>query len=76
MTPRLAYLHLQDLLSEFNKPCVMDCKMGVRTYLEDELNKARGNQKLRKDMYEKMIAVNPDEPTEDERRAGGVTKTR
>ncbi|KAE8737659.1 hypothetical protein FOCC_FOCC016874 [Frankliniella occidentalis] len=71
-----SYLHLQDLLSEFNKPCVMDCKMGVRTYLEDELNKARGNQKLRKDMYEKMIAVNPDEPTEDERRAGGVTKTR
>ncbi|KAJ1522659.1 hypothetical protein ONE63_001825 [Megalurothrips usitatus] len=71
-----SYLHLQDLLGEFNKPCVMDCKMGVRTYLEDELSKARGNQKLRKDMYEKMIAVNPDEPTEDERRAGGVTKTR
>lgn len=43
------YLQLQDLLSDFNKPCcVMDCKIGVRTYLEEELLKAKEKQKLRK----------------------------
>lgn len=43
------YLQLQDLLSDFNKPCcVMDCKIGVRTYLEEELLKAKEKQQLRK----------------------------
>lgn len=43
-----AYLQLQDLLSDFNQPCVMDCKIGVRTYLEEELSKAKEKPKLRK----------------------------
>lgn len=42
------YLQMQDLLGEFDTPCVMDCKIGIRTYLEDELEKARQNPKLRK----------------------------
>ncbi|KAL7018292.1 hypothetical protein ACKWTF_010711 [Chironomus riparius] len=71
------YLQLQDLLSEFNKPCcVMDCKIGVRTYLEEELLKAKEKQKLRKDMYEKMIQIDPNAPTEEEHQAKGVTKPR
>ena len=52
----------------------MDCKIGVRTYLEEELAKAKEKPKLRKDMYEKMIAVDPDAPTEEEHRLKGVTK--
>ena len=43
-----SYLQLQDLLSEFESPCVMDCKIGVRTYLEEELAKAKDKPKLRK----------------------------
>ena len=70
------YLQLQDLLSDFNQPCVMDCKVGVRTYLEEELSKAKEKPKLRKDMYEKMIQIDPIAPTEDEHRAKGVTKPR
>ena len=42
------FLQLQDLLGEFEDPCVMDCKIGVRTYQEDELAKAKEKPKLRK----------------------------
>ncbi|XP_069360106.1 inositol-trisphosphate 3-kinase A isoform X1 [Maniola hyperantus] len=70
------YLQLQDLLSDFDCPCVMDCKIGVRTYLEEELAKAKEKTKLRKDMYEKMIQIDPSAPTEEEHRSKGVTKPR
>lgn len=70
------YVQMQDLLCEFNSPCVMDCKVGVRTYLEEELSKARENPKFRKDMYKKMIDVDPNEPTEEEHKQEGITKPR
>ncbi|XP_049875377.1 inositol-trisphosphate 3-kinase B isoform X2 [Pectinophora gossypiella] len=70
------YLQLQDLLSDFDCPCVMDCKIGVRTYLEEELAKAKEKTKLRKDMYEKMIQIDPKAPTDEEHRSKGVTKPR
>ncbi|XP_053697252.1 uncharacterized protein LOC128744350 isoform X2 [Sabethes cyaneus] len=70
------YIQLQDLLSDFYQPCVMDCKIGVRTYLEEELSKAKEKPKLRKDMYEKMIQIDGNAPTEEEHRAKGVTKPR
>ena len=41
-----SYLQLQDLLGEFEKPSVMDCKIGVRTYLESELAKAKERPKV------------------------------
>uniref|UniRef100_A0A182NMU1 Kinase n=1 Tax=Anopheles dirus TaxID=7168 RepID=A0A182NMU1_9DIPT len=70
------YIQLQDLLSDFYQPCVMDCKIGVRTYLEEELSKAKEKPKLRKDMYEKMIQIDQNAPTDEEHRAKGVTKPR
>ncbi|XP_014239636.1 inositol-trisphosphate 3-kinase A isoform X1 [Cimex lectularius] len=70
------YLQLQDLLGDFTNPCVMDCKIGVRTYLEEELAKAKEKPKLRKDMYEKMIQIDSNAPTEEEHRLKGVTKPR
>ncbi|XP_069317335.1 inositol-trisphosphate 3-kinase A isoform X1 [Eulemur rufifrons] len=71
-----SYLQLQDLLDGFDGPCVLDCKMGVRTYLEEELTKARERPKLRKDMYKKMLAVDPTAPTEEEHAQRAVTKPR
>lgn len=54
----------------------MDIKMGIRTYLEEELIKAGEKPKLRKDMYEKMVAIDPREPTEEEHALRAVTKPR
>ncbi|XP_009470803.1 PREDICTED: inositol-trisphosphate 3-kinase B [Nipponia nippon] len=70
------YNQMEDLLAEFDSPCVMDCKMGVRTYLEEELIKARKKPSLRKDMYQKMIEVDPNAPTEEENVLRAVTKPR
>lgn len=70
------YLELEDLLANFETPCVMDIKIGVRTYSEEELAKAKENPKLRKDMYEKMIQIDDKEPTEEEHKLKAVTKPR
>ncbi|XP_025832611.1 uncharacterized protein LOC108736820 isoform X1 [Agrilus planipennis] len=71
-----SYIQLQDLLGDFVNPCVMDCKIGVRTYLEEELAKAKEKPKLRKDMYEKMIQIDPNAPSDEEHRLKAVTKPR
>lgn len=66
------YLELQDLLDGFNDPAVMDIKMGRRTFLESEVT----NVKLRKDLYNKLYKLSPDEPTEEENNQQAVTKLR
>ncbi|XP_078097199.1 inositol-trisphosphate 3-kinase C-like [Mustelus asterias] len=71
-----SYNQMDDLLSEFDSPSIMDCKMGVRTYLKEELTKAREKPKLWKDMYEKMIAVDPNAPTQEEHEQKAVLKPR
>lgn len=44
--------------------------------MEEELRKARERPRLRKDMYEKMVAVDPGAPTEEERAQQGILKPR
>ncbi|XP_073349375.1 uncharacterized protein itpkb isoform X2 [Pagrus major] len=70
------YNQMEDLLAEFDFPCVMDCKMGVRTYLEEELTKARKKPSPRPDMYQKMVEVDPEAPTPEEKEQKVVTKPR
>ncbi|KAF6077843.1 inositol-trisphosphate 3-kinase C [Phyllostomus discolor] len=71
-----AFNQMEDLLADFEGPSIMDCKMGSRTYLEEELVKAREWPRPRKDMYEKMVAVDPGAPTPEEHAQGAVTKPR
>lgn len=66
------YLEMEDLLKHFRDPNVMDVKMGTRTFLESEVR----NPELRHDLYEKMIQIDPFEPTEDERKQAAITKLR
>jgi 1D-myo-inositol-triphosphate 3-kinase len=70
------FVEMSDLLREFTDPAVMDIKMGVRTYLEEELEKARTNKILRQDMYKKMIDIDPGEPTPEEHALQAITKPR
>lgn len=70
------FLEMQDLLVGFEDASVMDVKMGFRTYREDELYKAIRESELRHDMFEKMIEVDENEPTDEERRLRAVTKPR
>ncbi|XP_012540122.1 inositol-trisphosphate 3-kinase homolog isoform X1 [Monomorium pharaonis] len=66
------FIELQDLLFGFSDPHVMDIKMGTRTFLESEVSKTTA----RPDLYQKMIAVDPDAPTELEHEQRAVTKLR
>ncbi|XP_076443084.1 inositol-trisphosphate 3-kinase A-like [Babylonia areolata] len=70
------YVQMQDLQSRFASPSVMDVKMGLRTYMEKELEKALKEPTLRKDLYEKMVSVDPEAPSPEEREMGAITKTR
>lgn len=44
--------------------------------MEEELKKAREHPRLRKDMYDKMVAVDPGAPTVEERAQQGILKPR
>ncbi|KAM3963028.1 inositol-trisphosphate 3-kinase-like protein isoform 2-T2 [Aphomia sociella] len=66
------FIELQDLLHGFRDPHVMDIKMGTRTFLEDEVSNARA----RTDLYEKMVRLDPNAPTESEHASRAVTKLR
>ncbi|XP_060613868.2 inositol-trisphosphate 3-kinase B-like [Anolis sagrei] len=68
------YIQMDDLLSGLDMPSIMDCKMGTRTYLEEELGK--GQQRPRRDLYQKMVKVDPFAPSPEERSQGAVTKSR
>ncbi|XP_072545804.1 inositol-trisphosphate 3-kinase A [Salminus brasiliensis] len=70
------FLQMNDLLVNFDGPNVMDCKMGVRTYLEEELVRAREKPKLRRDLYNKMLEVDSEAPTPEEQKQQAVTKPR
>nr|XP_008123644.1 PREDICTED: inositol-trisphosphate 3-kinase B [Anolis carolinensis] len=68
------YIQMDDLLSGLDMPSIMDCKMGTRTYLEEEL--CKGQQRPRRDLYQKMVKVDPLAPSPEERSQGAVTKPR
>lgn len=66
------YIRLSNLLRGFNGPYVMDCKIGVRSFMETECESA----KPRHDLFERMQKISPDEATSEEKAAGFITKHR
>ncbi|CAJ0962681.1 unnamed protein product, partial [Mesorhabditis belari] len=70
-----SFIEIEDLLAQFADPShtgIMDIKVGTRTFLESEVS----NAKLRADLYDKMISIDPDEPTEEEHKRKSITKLR
>uniref|UniRef100_A0A8C4ZAZ8 Kinase n=2 Tax=Gadus morhua TaxID=8049 RepID=A0A8C4ZAZ8_GADMO len=70
------YTRLEDLLGGLARPVIMDVKMGVRTYQEDEMAKCHREPTLRSDMYHKMLKADPGAPSAEEHEQGAVTKWR
>ncbi|CAF0792447.1 unnamed protein product [Didymodactylos carnosus] len=70
------YIQIQDLLATFRDPCIMDCKIGVRTYLEEDLAKSEKDPEPRHDLYNKMIQIDPSAPTAEENEIKKVVKPR
>ncbi|EFO16213.2 inositol polyphosphate kinase [Loa loa] len=67
-----SFIEIEDLTALFDEPAIMDIKMGIRTFLESEVN----NKTVRNDLYEKMMSLDPYEPTEEEHAAKAITKMR
>ncbi|CAF4667504.1 unnamed protein product [Rotaria sp. Silwood1] len=70
------FIEIEDLLASFHEPSIMDCKIGVRTYLEEELDKSECNPEPRTDLYNKMIAIDCSAPTEKEHEEKKILKSR
>lgn len=66
------FVEMEDLLQHFSNPNIMDIKMGTRTFLESEVK----NPALRSDLYEKMVKIDPTEPTTEEHNKAAITKLR
>lgn len=67
------YMRLTNLLANFSRrPHVMDCKVGCRSFLEEEVNK----KGPRKDLYKKLLELDSSAPTPEEREAEACTKYR
>lgn len=64
---------LTNMLSPFETPRLMDCKIGVRCFEEAVLD---GPQKLRADLYERWSKMDAAVLTEEEHGRGSITKSR
>jgi 1D-myo-inositol-triphosphate 3-kinase len=70
-----SFIEIQDLLSHFPNTyarAVMDIKIGSRTFLESEVT----NATKRRDLYQKMVEIDPSEPTDEEKTEEAITKLR
>ncbi|VDP17959.1 unnamed protein product [Soboliphyme baturini] len=66
------FIEIEDLTQRFSNPAIMDIKMGTRTFLESEVT----NPMKRHDLYKKMISLDPEEPTVEEKAEESITKLR
>ena len=67
---------MQDLLYGFEYPSIMDIKIGVRTFLENDNESDEKETKPRRDLYDRLVEMAPDEPTAEEHQLKAVTKRR
>eukprot|EP00421_Protoceratium_reticulatum_P060424 CAMPEP_0168506802 /NCGR_PEP_ID=MMETSP0228-20121227/77560_1 /TAXON_ID=133427 /ORGANISM="Protoceratium reticulatum, Strain CCCM 535 (=CCMP 1889)" /LENGTH=443 /DNA_ID=CAMNT_0008523903 /DNA_START=79 /DNA_END=1406 /DNA_ORIENTATION=+ len=66
------YMQMTNLLQDFRRPKIMDVKIGIRTFLEEECD----SRKMRADLYHRMLKTFPSHVTEEDRERQGITKLR
>lgn len=66
---------MQDLLYGFKNPSVMDIKIGVRTFLEND-NVDEKETIPRRDLYERLLELAPEKITDEEHTIKAITKKR
>jgi len=71
-TGKRVILEMEDLTHDVQGACLMDIKMGTRTFTEEDV----ASQSLRADLLSKMQKMEPDAATAEEIEAGGITKMR
>lgn len=71
-TRKRVIIEMADLTHGVEGACLMDCKMGVRTFTEED----NASKDMRPDLLAKMLKVDPDAATPEEIDAGGITKMR
>lgn len=67
---RRKFMRISNLLKDAEDPCVMDCKLGTRTFKESEV----ASQKPRADLYKQLEKLAPERITEEERASASCTK--
>jgi 1D-myo-inositol-triphosphate 3-kinase len=65
------YIEMQDLLYDFDNPVIMDVKLGIRSFLEEDCS-----GEPRKDLYMKILKLSPNDLSEEEQALQAVTKKR
>jgi len=71
-TGRRVILEMEDLTHDVGGACLMDIKMGTRTFTEEDV----ASMSLRDDLLSKMKKMNPEAVTPADEAAGGITKLR
>jgi 1D-myo-inositol-triphosphate 3-kinase len=68
------YIEMQDLLYGFHNPRIMDIKIGVRTFLENEQDEKETKPRL--DLYNKLCEISPSDLTDEEHERKAINKKR
>lgn len=65
-----SFIIIDNLLRHFNDPCILDMKMGIRTFLEEEI----ANSEPRNDLFEKIIKLDESLLSPEQKATGTITK--
>lgn len=68
---KVEFIKMENLTRHYKAPAIMDVKLGSRTYLFYE-----ANNRLRNDLYKKMIKIDDQAPNEQERDQESISKYR
>mmetsp|Transcript_52216 Transcript_52216/g.124481 ORF Transcript_52216/g.124481 Transcript_52216/m.124481 type:complete len:698 (+) Transcript_52216:87-2180(+) len=70
VTEKRKFMRISNLIHQFDNPCVLDAKLGIRTFRESEIH----NHKQRPDLFKKIVEFAPEVLSEEEKQNQSITK--